>query len=228
MRVYCLVLLLLSGLLNGCASPTNKFEIKNLAKSDIDLVADLHRRTVTLMLQELNTKLYKLNPAELNKVPAETIDSRWSSLSSSASAPLKFAELKYLGGIDAMRLAFDDQYTGDRIFALMAGLVDMLNEAYGYKQEFYWLDSIDQQKLYNSARNIEVLVWLLRTKQTPDGNLMILTNSINEEYSNLSFERLFGKLIASQDMMAQIMRGKTQRAINTVAHGIVSMTFIPL
>jgi hypothetical protein len=35
-------------------------------------------------------------------------------------------------------------------------------------------------------------------------------------------------LIAHQDMLAQIMAGKTQRAINSVAHSIVSMTFMPL
>ena len=31
-----------------------------------------------------------------------------------------------------------------------------------------------------------------------------------------------------KSMMSEIMQGKTQRAVNTVAHGIVSMTFVPL
>lgn len=228
MKGIVLSLILLACWLSGCASTGNNFQIKDLAKSDVDLVADLHRRSVTLLLEELNTKLYKLNPAELKKVSSASIESRWQMLNQSSSAPLEFFELQQMKGIDAMRLAFEESFEGDRVFALMAGLVDMLNEAYGYKQEFYWLDSIDQQKLYNSARNIEVLVWLLRSKLTSEGKVMILTDSISEEQTNLSFERLFGKLIAYQDMLAQIMGGKTQRAINTVAHGIVSMTFIPL
>lgn len=228
MKWYGLSLAVILFALGGCSSGANQFRVQDLAKSDVDLVAELHRREVTALLKRLNTKLYKRNPAELKKASGATISDRWKVLSQNHSGPMMLPELQGSYGIDAMRLAFDEQFKGDRIFALMAGLVDMLNESYSYKSEFYWLDSIDQQKLYNSARNIEILVWLLRSRESASGQALILTDSMSAEHPNLSFERLFGKLIAHQDMLAQIMAGKTQRAVNTVAHGIVSMTFIPL
>ncbi len=176
----------------------------------------------------LNQKLYRRNPAQLSKVAGQTIDSRWRQLEELATKHEIPLELMGLTGIDAMRLAFSDQFHGDRVFALMAGLCSMLGESYGFKEEFYWLDSLDQQKLYNSARNIEVLMWLLRTRLNEKGQPLILTNSSEAESVNLSFERTFGKLIAHQDMLATIVSYKTQRTINSVAQSIVSMSFIPL
>lgn len=228
MKWYGFSLLVILFFLGGCSSGASQFRVQDLAKTDVDLVAELHRQEVTALLKQLNTKLYKRNPAELKKISGATINGRWQVLSQNYTAPMLLPELQGSHGIDAMRLAFDEQFQGDRIFALMAGLVDMLNESYSYKSEFYWLDSIDQQKLYNSARNIEILVWLLHSRENPSGQALILTDSMSAEHLNLSFERLFGKLIAHQDMLALIMAGKTQRTVNTVAHGIVSMTFIPL
>ncbi len=215
-------------LASGCTQQQGRFQLKDLAKSDIDLVADLHRNATLAALKELNAKLYRLNPVQLSKMPNETIESRWQQLLKHQGQAGGFNELAGAGGIAAMRLAFDNNYEGDRIFALMAGLSGMLDEAYGFKSEFYLLDSVDGQKLYNSARNLEVMVWLLRSRKDPRGEPLIYSDSISSELVNLSFERLFGKLIAHQDMMSQIMQGKTQRAVNTVAHGIVSMTFVPL
>jgi len=215
-------------LAGGCTQQQGRFQLKDLAKSDIDLVADLHRSATLAALKELNAKLYRLNPVQLSKMPNETIESRWQQLLKHQGQAGGFNELAGAGGIAAMRLAFDNSYEGDRIFALMAGLSGMLDEAYGFKSEFYLLDSVDGQKLYNSARNLEVMVWLLRSRKDQRGEPLIYSDSISSELVNLSFERLFGKLIAHQDMMSQIMQGKTQRAVNTVAHGIVSMTFVPL
>lgn len=135
-----------------------------------------------------------------------------------------------------MNLGLTHGFQGDRVFAVVVGLAGMLREAYGFKDEFYLLDDLDQQKLYISARNIEVLVWRLSQSRDKHGRPLIYTNGFvqlatNENLPgevNLSFERLFGKLIAHQDMLANIMAGKTQRAINSVAHSLVSMTFMPL
>lgn len=225
-----LLIVMLPGLLlaGGCAQSQGRFQLKDLAKSDIDLVADLHRSATLAVVKELNTKLYRLNPVQLSKMPNNTIESRWQQLLKRQGLANGFGELGGARSIEAMRLAFDAGYEGDRVFALMAGLFSMLDEAYGFKSEFYLLDSVDGQKLYNSARNIEVMVWLLRTRKDERGMPLIYSDSISAEVVNLSFERLFGKLIAHQDMMSEIMQGKTQRAVNTVAHGIVSMTFVPL
>ncbi len=220
--------LLCGAVLCGCTASPERFDVKSLAKTDIDLVADVHRSATQALLQQLHQKLYLRNPRQLHRAPGESIETRWQQVSKLALADHGAAELGGVRSIEAMRLAFDEGFQGDRVFALMVGLATMLSEAYGYKQEFYWMDNLDQQALYNSARNIEVMVWLLRTSKGPAGAPLILTDSVIEGGVNLSFERLFGKLIAHQDALSEVMQGKTQRAVNRVAHGLVSMTFLPL
>ena len=71
---------------------------------------------------------------------------------------------------------------------------------------------LEVQKPYDSARNIELASWLIRTKYNSNGGLFLLSTGGTEEI-NLSFERLFGKMICAQDMMAQIMVDRTHRQI---------------
>ena len=97
-----------------------------------------------------------------------------------------------------------------------------------HHREFFILDSLDQQKLYNGARNIEILVWRLSNKRDQNSHLFLLTNEAEGDISNLSFERIFGKMVALQDMMARIILDKTNRAINYVVHKLATASFIPL
>jgi len=214
--------------LTGCSSSGGNFEVKDLAKSDIDMVADLHRRHTHALVQELMAKLYKRNPVELHKHHGASIEERWQMINHSQGQSFVYDELNNLQGLNAMRLGLSESFEGDRVFAITAGLMGMLHEAYGHKSEFFFLDSLDQQALYNSARNVEVLVWLLKSRANSKGEPLLLTDSLAGRVTNLSFERLFGKLIAHQDMLAAILADKTQRTINTVAHGFLSMSFIPL
>lgn len=226
-RLSMLAMLFCTLLLGGCASGEGGFSIKDLAKSDTDLVTELHRARTRTLVEELMTKLYRRNPRELAKVPGQTIESRWQMIIDRRHEPLQFAELNNQQSVDAMQLGLSSEFQGDRVFAVIVGLAGMLREAYGYRTEFYLLDSIDQQKLYNSARNLEVLAWLLRSRKDQHGNPLLLADTTEGDVVNLSFERLFGKLIAHQDMLAAIIADKTQRTINGVAHGVVS-TFLPI
>jgi len=61
------VLLALVLLAAGCS--TRPLHIKNVAKSDIDLVADAHLEKMQALMQDLTVKLYKRNPRELHKQP---------------------------------------------------------------------------------------------------------------------------------------------------------------
>ena len=128
---------------------------------------------------------------------------------------------------DAMLLAFDAHYQGDRVFALGVGLRGMLYKAYGEKSELFLLDSLDPQKLYNSARNIEIIAWRLAHKRGAKGRLLLLTNSTNGTI-NLSFERLFGKMIANQDMISEIIAAGANRTINKIVHSIAQAVFLPV
>lgn len=225
-RLLGLALLLL---VCGCASNSpNGVSLKGLAKSDIDLVADAHRRMATDMTAQLLVKLYKRNPRELRRESGISLSLRERQFATQEYDAVSLRAVSGSRGIEAIRLAFDSDYSGDRVFALMLGISDMLHESYGGKHEFYMFDELDQQKLYHSARNLEVVAWLLRSRIDARGQPLILSNHLEGRQANLSFERLLGKMIANQDMMAVIIAGKSQRAINTVAHSVVSMTLIPL
>lgn len=234
---YLLVLLLMQALvlLTGCSKTpfSMKDSVRNLAKSDIDFVADAHYASAQRLLRELNTKLYRRNPVQLTHgrvlggSSSPTAASREQQLFR-ANGPLVFDELGGRRGTRAMELALAPGFEGDRVFALMAGLTGMIRHSYGYRSEFFMLDNIDEQKLYQSARNVEILLWRLSRARSHSGQPLILTNHRSGEVDNLSFERLFGKLIATQDMLAEIAAQKNNRLINQVAHNAASLVFFPL
>jgi len=210
-------------LLAGCSS--RPMRIQNVAKSDIDLVADAHLQKMQALLQNLTVKLYKRNPRELHKQPY-SLEFRLAQLFG-RHRWTRFAEIDDRDRIDAILLCFDDAFEGDRVFALMVGLTTMIQYSYNNQEEFFMFDSLDQQKLYNSARNIEILAWRLANKKNTDNEPYLLTNSMAGEPANLSFERLFGQMIAVQDMMARIVADRTNRTINHVVQTLASAVFLP-
>ena len=207
-------------------SACSGYEIKNLAKTDVDLVADEFIAESRALVLELVIKLYRRNPDQLAKNPGMTIERRLSQLVAKRRE-LQFEELDYRHGIEAMSLAFDPDYRGDRVFALAVGLGGMMRQAYGYKPELFIYDSLNPEALRTSARNVEVLLWKLKNKRKPDGSFYLISHEYRGTVDNLSFERLFGKLIVLQDMMARIAGDADDRAITGAVHA-VSKAFIPL
>lgn len=208
--------------LAGCAS----YKVKNIAKTDVDLVADEVIAETRSLVRELTVKLYRRNPAQLRKMPGMTIEARLAQLREN-EGELVFAELQGRQGIAAMDLAFDPVFRGDRVFALVAGLADMLRQAYGYKPELFIVDSLNAGALATSARNVEVLVWKLKTTRHSDGRPYLITHERAGVVDNLSFERLFGKMIALQDILARVAADADDRLITSALH-TASTVFIPL
>jgi hypothetical protein len=221
-KITFIVFILVVG---GCSN--QGFKVSNLAKGDIDFVADASYQQINDYLHTLTVKLYKRNPRELRKSGVASADVQIKRLFET-EGPLVFAELNGAKGIDAMQLALDQAYSGDRVFALMAGLIDMVKESYGYKTDFYMFDQLDEDKLYKSARNVEILAWRLANNRDDSGDLLLLTNSRQGEMRNLSYARLFGSMIAVQDLMAQVIAKKYQRLINKITVNTASLIFIPL
>lgn len=217
-------LLLLPALLlvSGCSG----YQVKNLAKSDVDLVADEFIAESRSLVLQLLVKLYKRNPEQLRKIPGMTIEGRTAQLRVHRRE-LAFAELNLQTGIDAMNLAFDPDYRGDRVFALVVGLGGMLRQAYSYKPELFIYDSLNPHALLTSARNVELLLWKLKNTRQADGNYFLISHEYQGRVDNLSFERLFGKLIVLQEVMARIAGDADDRAITGTFHA-VSRAFIPL
>lgn len=228
MRQFFVMILLVA--LTGCASSSGKkFELKNLAKTDIDLFTDIHIDEIRRLEKELIVKLYKRNPIELTKIPDMTVDKRIGMLMDRLRPVDGFAELNHKDGVEALYLAFDPLYHGDRVFALMAGITGMINKAYDEKLEVFVYDELDEQKLYNSARNLEIVAWLLNNKRDEHNRLLLLSNGVSKEgVVNYSYERVLSQMIIIQDMMAKLIADSSNRQINTVVHGVASMVFIPI
>ncbi len=213
-------------ILAGCSGTQQdvkrrSFDICSLVKNDIDLVTETHQRVVFAALKDLAVKLYKRNPREWKKEGHKSLEDAVTALTSD---PFPSVDGKI--SIDCIRLAFDEDFHGDRVKAFVAGLETMVLNSYDGHRSFYIYNMLDAQKLYNSARNIELASWLIRTKYDSDNKLFLLSSGEGDEV-NLSFERLFGKVINAQDMMAQIMADRTNRTIKNVIQTLAT-AFIPI
>ena len=140
----------------------------------------------------------------------------------------RFAELSNARGIEALQIAFSPGFTGDRVFAFGVGLGSMIARAYDDKTQFYLTDSLDAQRLYNAARNIEIAAWKLANSRSPNGDLMLLSNEMSGAAANLSFEREIGKLVAYQDTHALVMAQRTNRTIRRVTQILATAVFLPI
>lgn len=213
-------------LLGGCTLQACGYSVKNLAKTDTDLVTDEFIRETRLLVQTLMVKLYRRNPDQLLRGSRDSVADRERQLRDNPGA-LRFRELHSVQEIQALELVFDPDFRGDRVFALTVGLGGMLRRAYGYNTESFLFDSLEPEVLETSARNIEILMWRLKNNRQVDGRPFLITSEYRGQTDNLSFERLFGKLIALQDMMARIAGDAGNRRMTKVVH-TASSVFIPL
>jgi len=204
-----------------------EFRTSDLAKSDIDSVAETHAQECLASARLLMEKLYRRNPREWRKGNYSNMDAALARAFDKHSA-FRFAELGNARGADAIVLALKPEYAGDRVFAYGVGLASMVFLAYNGKTEFFLTDSLDPQKLYNSARNIEIAAWKLANARDARGEPLLRSNEISGDARNLSFEREFGKMIAYQDVMAQIAAQRTNRIIRRVVQSLATAVFLPI
>lgn len=194
----------------------------------MDRMADVELEENTQSLKNLMLKLYKRNPNQLAKSTTSPIEKMvdWV-IDGELQHHFQFKEIDNKQGTDAIFLAFNPDYQGDRVLAYIVGLHTMLLKAHGNKTDFYLTDTIDPQHIYNAARNIEIAAWKLSTARDSEGNLYLLTNELNEKDRNLSFEREFGKMIGRTDLYAIALAEKSQRLISRIAQSIATMAFLP-
>ncbi len=200
--------------------------IAQLAKSDLDRLADIEMRENTAGLRRLMVKLYKRNPHELRKGGALDAEARAAAVFDGRT-DWRFEEIGGARDIAAIHQALREDYAGDRVLSLIVGLQTMLIQAHGGKAEFYLTDSLDPQSLYNAARNVEIAVWKLSNARDGQGRLLLLTNEINETDRNLSFEREFGKIVGRLDLMAATLSEKLNRKLVQAVQTMASALFLP-
>ena len=217
--------------LAGCLSSPGQ-----LAKTDIDRIADLHRRETFASLKRLTEKLYRRNPREWKKGGHASLDAALARLTDPARAGLS-PEPASVGGRRSTTLllaGLRDDYPSDRVAAFAGGLGNMLYDAFDGKAEYFILDDLDAQKLYNAARNIEIAAWKLANARraqpeadSPAGAPILLSNEM-VPVQNLSFEREFGRLIGSLDLLVQIATDKSNRTVVKVVQNLATAAFLPI
>jgi len=202
--------------------------INQLGKSDFDRITDVEIRENSESLRLLMLKLYKRNPHELQKSTSGSAEKMitWV-FEGEAQHHYKFESINNLQDIDAIFLTFKADYAGDRVLPFIVGLQTMLLKAHGGKTDFYFTDSVDPQRIYNVARNIEIAAWKLSNSRDSSGALYLLSNEMSDKDKNLSFEREFGKMIGRTDLYAIALAEKSQRLISRVMQNLATALFLP-
>jgi hypothetical protein len=202
-------------------------KISSFVKTDVDTVAEIHQQESFSHLRTLMEKLYRRNPREWKKSGQPSMESAMAR-AFDAGLDWRFPELNGKRGAECFYFAFDESFKGDRVLAFIGGLATMIMSSYNNKAEFSVLDELNSQKLYNSARNVEIATWKLSNTRDSRGELFLLSNENDATTRNMSFEREFGKLIAQQDTLARIIAEKTNRTIVRAIQGVASVVFLPI
>ena len=211
----------LAALLTGCASdaPTTRGEVKEQDFNGAELLQSEGNRTAknamlanqrSLLL--LADKLYRRNPAEWRK-SAGSRAAALSLLEHVMQHGQAWAPLAGRRDVAALSLALAPEFQGDRVAAFVIACADTIVTAHGGKREFYYLDGVDPQHLYNAARNMEVALWILNSRRDAQGQPLLLANDIGPDRRNLSFEREFGKIIGRLDLLASYATERYRRAV---------------
>src|SRR6185503_15784870 len=130
------------------------FSASHLAKTDIDRVTEAHQREIFTNLRVLAEKLYRRNPRELKRGGQANLAAGMARIFEGRHG-WDFPELQGKRGTPVIHLAFQEDYRGDRVLAFVVGLGSMIQTAFQDKTEFFVLDDLDPQSLYNAARNVE-------------------------------------------------------------------------
>ncbi len=226
------LLVMLVFLLPACATRVgsggqkeNRFDPRYLAKTEIDRVIDTNRSEVMAGLRRVAEKLYKRNPKEWKKSGQPSVEAALDRL---FAGGVDFSEMEGRREGAAALFAFSPDYKGDRVLGVMAGLLGMVYTAFEHKADFYVLDDVNEQKLYNCARNIEIAMWKMSSTKNADGELLLLSNELNSKIPNLSFEREFGRVIGLLDFLSKVTADKHGRAITRFTQSLATAVFLPL
>ena len=82
--------------------------------------------------------------------------------------------------------------------------------------------------VFLTARNVEIAVWKLSNAHAPGGELYLISNELSGPVRNLSFEREFGKVIASLDVLSKIAADKENRTVVKAIQSLATAVFLPI
>lgn len=198
---------------------------EQLFKTDIDHYIEASQRRLFVSLRRLTEKLYRRNPREWRKTAA-SLDEAVTQIFD-VNHGWKFDALSGRRNIEAMQLAFDPAFAGDRVQALMVGMASMVQAAFGDRVGFYVFNDLSPQGFYNAARNVEIAAWKLGTSRDESGRLLLLSNEMGD-INNLSFEREIGRIVGILETLTDLLEIKTERMVIRVVQGIATAAFLPI
>ena len=231
-RIFLLAITLM---LSACMSqpkPTDpiqprEFKLSDVAKSDVDMAAEIAVKQWRGYLRVIAEKLYLRNPNQLRRSDQPSLTAQQAA-ARLIKADGDLPQIKAPKASDKVALAFDPAFSGDRVAAFVGGLYGMYKTTYGNDGEFFMHHEFDPQKLYYLARNTEIADWQLRNKRDEAGRLYLISHGDAKVGINLTFSRLFGKLIGMNDLFAEVVADTTNRTIKNVIQGFASAVFFPI
>jgi hypothetical protein len=222
-------------LLTACTSPPVKKDVHGdgfsggqMLQNDANRAANLAMRDNLESLSTLLDKLYKRNPREWKKTGADTLEHARQKVMDAITEERPLPGLGGKKSIDAMTLAFAQDYNGDRAGALIYGIGSMLYEVYGERTTLYLINGLNAQKVANAAWNVEVSAWLLASRTDAQGEPLLLSNEISDKGRNLSFEREFGRMTGRLELLAQMSDESLRRTGINYVQGILAAPLLGL
>ena len=213
--------------LSGCAATQSTERAEPYAthewlQSSANRIANLALRDNLQSIRRVQLSLYRRNPREWRKwAPSaeEAVQRTWDAVMQGTPLPA----LRGATGIDAVRLAFESAppqpYTGDRVAALVYGWASMLKQANGDTWEQTMVDGVNAENSYRAARNFEISLWLIGSKNGPDGQPLLLATEVSERGRNLVADRELSKVVARLDLLAAQADEKYRRAALDFSQG---------
>lgn len=198
-----------------------------LLQTDANRITTLAMRNNLYSLYLLLDKFYKRNPKEWHKI-ANSSKAAKNIVYKSIEENKPFPGLNNKKSIDALYIALDPHFTGDRVGALIYGMATMIITAHGNHTKFYISDIVNGEHVFNAARNIDIVQWMLKQRKDSEGNSLLVSNEISDNGYNLSFARELAKITARLDLVAAVLDERYRRVGANYVHNLLFLTFFPV
>ena len=210
---------------NGNRVPEAKLGVGQLIETDPNRMANLEVRDNLKTLYGLMDELYARNPSEWKKGNAASMAAAKAQvrLAVDNHTPLPGSTARDARAINA---GLDPTFKGDRVAMLIYGMGDMLITAHGGKKTLYLLDGLDAQRVYNTSRNFELVMWALAQRRDTAGHLLLVADVGRDNNKNLGIEQGFGTMIGRTDLVAEFISEKYRRAVIDYAQSFIGGQFL--
>ena len=205
--------------------------VKDLAKSDLDFALDAHLAETRESLARLMRLLYRLNPEQLARRPGAAAEERVALLLPARRyAEMQFGELGGKRDNDALLLAFEPAFPGDRVFALMVGLASQMRVAYGDQDEFFAPDRLDAANLRNFAANLKIVRRILPERAGTGGEPLLRHRGAATDGGGEAADArsILDQAAGHQRVLARIVDGWQARAERRAVQTMGAVILLPV